>query len=395
MFKMKDLKTTIKNLTVVSSSAVLMTLGMNASAMAAIFYDLTDIGTLPNGNRSLATDINNVGQVVGVSYSNNGDRAFLWSKNTGIENLGTPSGDRSSFATSINDAGQVVGASSFDTSLNYGTFDFLYNILPLGGLPFYWSRETGISPINGFAFPSPSDPNVFFANSQATSINNLGQVLVKAQVNAARFQSFVWNSTNGATSSLSDIFIFANDINDSGQIAAGTAILDTGGNLVTNLGQLPTEDEFGSINQANAINNQGQVVGFSNDRAFFWSEETGIVALTNSFSEARDINDNGEVVGVFSNSAFVGSQTQGLLDLNSLIDPSLGWTLLEANGINNQGQIVGFGLNSNGQGRAFLLTPRTAEPVPEPITMGGTLLAGVGLAYLRRQRQLRSSKVAG
>lgn len=43
-------------------------------------------------------------------------------------------------------------------------------------------------------------------------------------------------------------------------------------------------------------------------------------------------------------------------DLNGLIPRSAGWTLLDARGINDRGQIVGSGLH-HGQKRAFLLTP--------------------------------------
>lgn len=415
MLKINSLKTIIKNLAVISSSSVLLTLGINASAMAAIFYDIIDLGTLPNSNQSQATDINNFGQVVGVSSSRDGDRAFVWSSQGGIQDIGTLPGNRYSFATSINDAGQVVGVSSSQEGLFYRTTDFLYDT-PRGGLPFLWSSETGIRVINNFIFPSPSNPSAFYNNSQATSINNLGQVLVKAQISAVGFGSYVWDSTNGETIFAREgaTSTFANDINDNGQIAArfgnNSVLLNTANSSVINLGRLPVSpDGFETINQANAINNSGQVVGLSNDKPFFWSERTGIVDLTNSsdeaFGDARDINDNGLVVGQLRNSdgvyAFLWSEETGIIDLNTLIDPSLGWTLYEANAINNKGQIVGTWRNSNlefpeqGETRAFLLTPRTAEPVPEPITMGGTLLAGVGLAYLRRQRQLRSSKVAG
>ena len=41
-----------------------------------------------------------------------------------------------------------------------------------------------------------------------------------------------------------------------------------------------------------------------------------------------------------------------MVDLNSLIDPSSGWVLSEANGINDLGQIVG-----GGSLGAFILTP--------------------------------------
>jgi hypothetical protein len=46
-----------------------------------------------------------------------------------------------------------------------------------------------------------------------------------------------------------------------------------------------------------------------------------------------------------------------MLDLNSLIPANSGWVLQFANGINDQGQIVGEG-TLNGQAEGFLLTPQ-------------------------------------
>lgn len=43
-------------------------------------------------------------------------------------------------------------------------------------------------------------------------------------------------------------------------------------------------------------------------------------------------------------------------DLNNLIPASSGWVLVEANAINNTGQITGYGLKG-GHNHAFLLTP--------------------------------------
>ena len=51
-----------------------------------------------------------------------------------------------------------------------------------------------------------------------------------------------------------------------------------------------------------------------------------------------------------------------MTDLNTLIDPSSGWMLEEATGINDNGWIVGYGYNSaTGRYDAVLLTP-----IPEP-----------------------------
>ena len=72
-----------------------------------------------------------------------------------------------------------------------------------------------------------------------------------------------------------------------------------------------------------------------------------------------------------------------MVDLNTLIDPLSGWELVTAWGINDAGQITGYGL-IGGETHAFLLTP-----VPEPATL---VLIGFGAAALaiRRIRRITS-----
>ena len=55
-----------------------------------------------------------------------------------------------------------------------------------------------------------------------------------------------------------------------------------------------------------------------------------------------------------------------MTDLNSDIIPNSGWTLQDAQAINDAGQITGSGL-INGHSHAFLLNP-VASSVPEPAT---------------------------
>lgn len=78
-------------------------------------YILTDLGFLPNGKESVATSINNRGQVVGRSRvvfagGNESERAFLW-QNGQMTELGDLPGfsNTPNFATSINNNGQIVG----------------------------------------------------------------------------------------------------------------------------------------------------------------------------------------------------------------------------------------------------------------------------------------------
>jgi probable HAF family extracellular repeat protein len=101
-------------------------------------------------------------------------------------------------------------------------------------------------------------------------------------------------------------------------------------------------------------------------------------------SVANAINNNGLIVGQDtapypdpSATAFISGGTPGTLtNLNYLIDPSSGWTLQDAYGINDNGWIVGYGTDASGKPTAFLLTPVAAGPPPPEITAASRACAG-------------------
>jgi probable HAF family extracellular repeat protein len=73
-------------------------------------YSTTDLGTLDGGDFSLATDINDRGQVAGWSSTTGfAYHAFLWEDGK-MTDLGTLVSGGPSGASSINDRGQIVGA---------------------------------------------------------------------------------------------------------------------------------------------------------------------------------------------------------------------------------------------------------------------------------------------
>ena len=109
----------------------------------------------------------------------------------------------------------------------------------------------------------------------------------------------------------------------------------------------------GSRSYASAINDSGQVVGYSNlagdqnNRAFLYKDGkmTDLGTLGGTSSEAKGINISGQVVGWSDNSSgqrrgFLYDSANGMKDLNDSIPADLGWSIYEAAGINTDGQIV-------------------------------------------------------
>jgi probable HAF family extracellular repeat protein len=122
--------------------------------------DWTDLGNLGGHTFTFAEDINNQGEVVGSSDLP-GDtfpgHAFLWTKDSGIQNLGTLPGDVSSLAKGINDKGQVVGQSC-DADGNCraflwqnGVMTDLNTLVPGGGSTFFMFEAFAINSRGQFA----------------------------------------------------------------------------------------------------------------------------------------------------------------------------------------------------------------------------------------------------
>jgi probable HAF family extracellular repeat protein len=158
------------------------------------------------------------------------------------------------------------------------------------------------------------------------------------------------------------------DINNRGEIvgqASGSAFLWTRETGMKGLGSL--DGNPGSTSDAVAINDRGQIVGTSfsyalgTSHAVYYSP-SGVIDLgtLGGYSEAKAVNNLGQVVGLSNGDAFLTDLQGGpMVDLNTLIPPNSGWVrLVEADGINDAGEIVGSGqLPGYDIIHAFLLTP--------------------------------------
>ncbi|MBG1266222.1 DUF3466 family protein [Nostoc sp. WHI] len=134
----------------------------------------TDLGTLLGDGYSQANDINDSGQVVGISGLTGVDdgRAFLYSSSTGLQDLGRlrPT-DLFSFAGGINNLGQVVGFSG--TNNNFFAPDG-------NGLRAFLYSDNTLYDLNDLIAPG-SDAG--FTLTAASAINNNGQIAGRGAVN--------------------------------------------------------------------------------------------------------------------------------------------------------------------------------------------------------------------
>ncbi len=329
-------------------------LAVSAGGASALSYELTDLGTL--GGTSVALDLNNHGQVVGYSEMGDGTlRAFIWDAVNGMQGIGAP-GDHFS-AQGINDAGQVVGGTA--------------------GQGFVWSEAGGMQYLNW---------------GEATAINEQGQVVGMRRVTENEYQAYVWQEGMGRT----DIDTlggnsYAYDINENGTVV-GTAYTSGGVAHAYTwdpvLGLTDLQTFGGDWAVGHAINDSGQVAGTAygffglhiSSLAVDWDEINGTYLLPTieADSQGLDINRYGAIVGSSNEDngpwhAALWHPDYGLLDLNQMYTAE-GWSLINAEAINDRGQIVGYG-TKDGVGRAYLLTLILPEP-------SGMLLMGMGLAGL-------------
>jgi probable HAF family extracellular repeat protein len=350
-------------------TSIALSMALSSSFAGSIEYTITDLGILPgapsNGG-SHPTAINAAGEVVGYGdddyyYSH----AFLYTGSGSVINLGSFGGDHSvSSAESINFSGMVVGYSDSSGTGN-PTRAFLY------------TQSGGMKDLGTLGGPT----------SRAVCINDSGQIVGSADTAAGKTDGFLY-SGNGPMVDLGPTYTpFL--INDAGIVVATAGTIASNVKTYTSTGGTGAWLNIGSlggtVTQPTGINSNGQIVGYStttlngtNAAAFLYTggTMTNLGSFGGTQNSANGVNDMGLVVGYSAfpgdsiAHAFICHGTGPIEDLNSLIDPSLGWTLGDAVAINDNGQIAVEGLQQGGSDHALLLTP-----VPEPASVSLLLVA--------------------
>ncbi len=368
---------------------VLILVCFAASAMRAVAYDVqytvTDLGTIGGPNVQV-TGINSSGQVCGTAdgaVSGTGF-AYLWTAPGPMMSLGAlGSLPTQSNANGINDNSFVVGQSG-----------------PEG---FVYTPQTGMQGV-GFLLSG--------TYSALEAINNSNVAVGGAVPRGASIaDAAIWDPANGLRD-LNKMIVNppsnwaptdATAISQNGLIAgigsAGYSALPPPPNqhaFALAGGSLTVIPDPGTFIQPASINSNGDVVGEFFDsqgqHAFIYSAANGTQEIGDPsapIASANEITDSGLVLGGItladgSEYGFLYTQAGGMVNLNTLVDLN-GWTINDAIGMNQSGQIVCDAVNSSSVLHGFLLTP-VPEPTTTALLTGFAAVTAVLQLWLARRR---------
>ncbi len=367
--------------------AVALCLSLVAQHVRAAPGDIVNIGTA-GGDTTVAFDMSGAGHVVGEFHTPTGNfGAFRYDPGSGggvTHNLGTLGGTNA-YAWAVNALGQVAGLSHTSGNASQHAFRYL-------GTPGQGGVMQDLGTLGG-------------SYGHGRGINDMGIVVGNSSLpgdlmsHAFRYDG-VMRDLGVLPGSGGSV---ARDINNSGQIVGESshAFLYEGipgsGGVMHDLGTLG-----GSTSAANAINEVGQVTGYSavgsglgmRRHAFRYDGTPGVDGVMRDLGTlngeetfGEDVNNAGFVVGTSTragnNVPVLWLLDGSIVDLDAWLDsvnPVIGasWFLGGAIGITDNGMVAGTGVYNDGPGgmsdgvRAFVLD--VSSFIPEP-AIGSVMLA--------------------
>jgi probable HAF family extracellular repeat protein len=313
-------------------------INLAVAAPASAAWVASSLGSL-GGDNTIVWAVNGRGEVVGGSALTPGSattHGFVYSGGT-MRDLGTLAGGSFSFAQSISDNGRIMGQATMP-----GSNDTRWVV----------HDGTAFRDLGHDAF------NPLFGNPRIQLINNAGQVAATYEA-PGNLGTRAFVSNNGVATPVGPLRGSVEAINNNGYVIGNAPRLkpdgfygEQGFLVFPNLSSQPLPTLGGSITNAAALNDRGQVTGWSYD---YGDNKLHAIVFDNGMvhdlgtlqggdrSAGRDINEVGDVAGwseVFLNGsmdrhAFV-HRNGTMVDLGTL-----GGEYSEALTINNLGQVLG------------------------------------------------------
>ena len=244
-------------------------------------------------------------------------------------------------------------------------------------------------------------------DASASAINDSGQVAGYSDLSSGQRHAFSWTAGGGMQDlgTLQDVTeLDPTALSGSGQIAGNTLKSGTDADAFSwtaSGGLVDVGTLGGNSSHAVAVNDNGQVAGFSplsgfsgTERPFIWTQAAGLRnlgTLGGNQAEATAMNGSGQVVGWSYTSAgdrhsFSWTNAGNMIDLTSN-----GFGNSEALALNDTGAVVGDGVNSGGREDAFLWTqgggmqdlgvlPGAVYSIASAISSGGQVAGTSGYA---------------
>jgi uncharacterized lipoprotein NlpE involved in copper resistance len=333
--------------------AIRKTLQFEALEDRSLLSTITGLDFIPDA-------INNLGHVIGSTRTSSSyldgypASSVFWTPTGGDKALDFN-------ATGLNDSDKVIGDQLLVSSQG-GVYGFQTAVwTPSGGdqlLPNF-PDNYNVSINNSDYVTGEEVPQAGLGPANIYVVDNLdtGKVGIPPFSENIHFVPFPMNNAGDYAGYI--------DPDSQGGTSGFVASLANPGQVITTLqGSIsgPADQLDGNIN---AINDSNQVVGEVANQAVIWNGGTltnlGFLSAGDT-SSAEAITDSGVVVGDSGDRAFLWSKATGMIDLNTFLPANSGWFLEQATGINNQGQIVGYGTD-NGNPEGFVLNINTSTAV--------------------------------